>query len=222
MQSITWTGTTAELKTQQLALRDQVSLAPLQGPIRRIAGVDVSLIRGSVRAWAGLVVLDYDTLEVVETQGIEDVLSMPYVPGYLSFREVPLLWKAWSLLAYQPEVVMVDGHGILHPRRLGVATHFGLIAQVPTIGCAKRKLVGDGEVPPNTAMESRPVFLDGEQCGFNLRSRRNANSIYISPGTGLSLEQSFAIARHCLRGYRLPEPTRLAHAFVNRFRKQCG
>lgn len=222
MQAIAWTGTTSQLKVQQLALRDRVSLAPMEVPIRRIAGVDVSLVRGSPRAWAGLVVLDYDSLEVVETQGIEDILSMPYVPGYLSFREVPLLWKAWSLLAHKPEVVMVDGHGILHPRRLGVATHFGLVANVPTVGCAKRRLVGEGDEPPNTAMAARPVFLDSEQCGFNVRSRRNANSIYVSPGTGLSLEQSFDIARHCLRGYRLPEPTRLAHAFVNHFRRECG
>src|SRR5690606_11743545 len=99
---------------------------------------------------------------------------------------------------------------------------FGLVANVSTVGCAKRRLVGEGDEPPNTAMETRPVLLDGEQCGFNLRSRRNANSIYISPGTGVSLDQSFEIARHCLRGYRLPEPTRLAHEFVNRFRKQCG
>lgn len=222
MRPLPWTGTTSLLKAQQLELREQVSISPFTGQIRQIAGADVSLIRGSSRAWAGLVVLDYDTLEIIDMQGIEDVLSMPYVPGYLSFREVPLLWKAWSLLARKPEVVMVDGHGILHPRRLGVATHFGLIAGVPTVGCAKRRLVGEGEEPPNTAMELRPVLLDGEHCGFNLRSRRNANSIYISPGTGLSVDQSLEITRHCLRGYRLPEPTRLAHEFVNRFRRQCG
>lgn len=222
MQATSWTGTTLLLKAQQLELRERVSLAPHTGPIRQIAGADVSLIRGSSRAWAGLVVLDYETLEVIDAQGIEDVLSMPYIPGYLSFREVPLLWKAWSQLAQKPDVVMVDGHGILHPRRLGVATHFGLVAGVPTVGCAKRRLVGDGEMPPNSAMEIRPVLLDGEPCGFSLRSRLNANPIYVSPGTGVSVEQSLDITQHCLRGYRLPEPTRLAHAFVNRFRKECG
>lgn len=214
-----WTGTTAALKAQQLELKKKVSLEPMDRIPRLIGGVDISLNRGNPRAWAGIVVLDYETLQIVDEQGVNGLIEMPYIPGYLSFREVPLLLQAWNNLRRKPDLVIVDGHGILHPRQLGVATHFGLAANVPTVGCAKKKLVGETPIPGASPNAVEAVQLHGEVRGFCLRSRKNANPVFVSPGTGISLNQSLEVVRHCLRGYRLPEPTRLAHSFVNRIRK---
>lgn len=213
-----WQGNVQSLKEQQLSLRERVSLVSFTKQPRFIGGTDVSFNRGSDTAYAGVIVLEWDTLETVEESGVVGELSMPYVPGYLSFREVPLLMEAWQKLKCRPDVVMVDGHGILHPRSLGVATHFGLEAGVPSMGCAKKVLVGSFE-PPSQLHQATPMFINSELRGYAYQSRKNAGPVYLSPGTGMLPEDALRIAKHCLRGYRLPEPTRRAHLFVNRLRQ---
>lgn len=215
---IVWQGHTRQLKQLQMALRQRVELQPLGALPRLIGGADVSLNRGSNTAYAGIVVLDWHTMETVEESGAVGEFAIPYIPGYLSFREVPLLLAAWDKLQHKPDVVMADGHGVLHPRSLGVATHFGLEAGVASLGCAKKVLVGDYQ-PPSGLYQASPMSVHGELRGYAYLSRRNSNPIYVSPGTGMTADDALRIAIHCLRGYRLPEPTRRAHLFVNRLRQ---
>ena len=218
MDSMQWRGSTAQFKQIQERLREQIALTPLAQPPKLIGGADISLNRGSRLVYAGIVVLDYATLNPVAYSGLTDVVEVPYIPGFLSFREVPALYKAWQKLAVKPDLVMLDGHGIMHPRRMGVASHFGLVAEVPTMGCAKKPLVGEFAEPAPEPGSFTLVHYQNEQRGYCYRSRKNCRPIFISPGTGMSATDALQIIRHCLRGYRLPEPTRLAHEYVNQLR----
>ena len=137
----------------------------------------------------------------------------------LAFREIPALIKAWEQISIKPDVVIVDGHGIAHPRRMGIATHFGVVADQPTIGCAKNVLTGSYD-EPDTVQGSYQYLKDGdENIGLVYRSRENVKPIFISPGHRTSFENTRQIIEQCLTGYKLPETTRKAHKMVNKFRK---
>jgi len=218
VEKVQWQGNTQELRKIQERLRNEISLLPLALPPRTIGGADVSLNRGSKVVYAGIVVLDFATLEPIARSGVVDEVEVPYVPGFLSFREVPALYRAWQGLKVKPDVVMLDGHGIMHPRMMGVATHFGLVAGVPTLGCAKKPLAGEFIDPQFVPGDVTTVEYQKDMRGYCYRSRKNCRPIFISPGTGMSCEDALSIAQQCLRGYRLPEPTRLAHEYVNQLR----
>lgn len=218
MESAIWQGNTRAAKALQESLQSRVRIRPLNRPPTLIGGADISCNRFSKTVYAGIVVLNYRTLEVVERRGIVEEISFPYIPGFLSFREVPSLLKVWQSLTKKPDVVMLDGHGILHPRKMGVATHFGIEAEVPTMGCAKKRLVGThADIDPAPG-SIQPIHVGEELRGYLLQSRNNANPIYLSPGTHMSCSDALEIGQHCLRGYRLPEPTRQAHLYVNELR----
>lgn len=218
MEKVQWQGNTQELRKIQERLRNDISLQPLAQPPRTIGGADVSLNRGSRVVYAGIVVLDFATLEPIARSGVVDEVEVPYIPGFLSFREVPALYRAWQALEIKPDVVMLDGHGIMHPRMVGVATHFGLVADVPTLGCAKKPLAGEFIDPEFVPGDITTVEYQKDMRGYCYRSRKNCRPIFISPGTGMSCEDALSITQKCLRGYRLPEPTRLAHEYVNQLR----
>lgn len=218
MDKVQWQGNTQELRKIQERLRGEISLQSLAQPPRTIGGADLSLNRGSRVVYAGIVVLDYATLQPLARSGVVDEVEVPYIPGFLSFREVPALYRAWQALDIKPDVVMLDGHGIMHPRMMGVASHFGLVAGVPTLGCAKKPLAGEFIDPELTAGTVTTVTYQKDLRGYCYRSRKNCRPVFISPGTGMSCEDALTIARQCLRGYRLPEPTRLAHEYVNQLR----
>ncbi|MGB3800470.1 MAG: deoxyribonuclease V [Lewinella sp.] len=203
----------------QRKLRERIELREAPGTMRLIGGADISFNLYSDVFYAGIVVLDYETMEVVETALHTETVTFPYIPGLLSFREIPTLLKAWSKLSRKPDVTIVDGHGIAHPRRMGIATHFGLVTGSPTLGCAKKVLAGR-IAPVGEAVGSVSPIMDREELlGYALRSRLRSNPVYISPGHLTDPESALAIARHCCRGYKLPEPTRRAHEAVNTFRK---
>jgi deoxyribonuclease V len=144
------------------------------------------------------------------------------VPGLLSFREIPPLLKAWKRLKIKPDVICVDGVGVAHPRRMGIATHLGLALDVPTIGVAKSLLTGTYEQPDNYKGASS-LLLDKyhpeEVLGVVLRTKDNVKPIFISPGHRVTLHDAERVVRSCIRNYRIPEPTRLAHEMVNKYRK---
>lgn len=215
-----WTLSPTEAIHLQRELRQQIVLRPLDGPIRRIAGADISFSLYSDVFYAAIVVLDYESLEVVETAYFTETVTFPYVPGLLSFREIPTLLKAWQRLEVKPDVTMVDGHGIAHPRRMGIATHFGLVTGSPTLGCAKKILTGSHPPLDSEPGSISPIQDRGEVVGYALRSKPRTNPLFISPGHLLDLEGALAIARHCLGNYKLPEPTRQAHQLVNAFRRE--
>lgn len=218
MKTPSWQGSTREAKAMQESLRARVDLNKLKRAPTLIGGADISCNRFSKTVFAGLVVMDYQTMEVIERKGVVEDIDFPYVPGYLSFREVPSLLKVWDLLEHKPDVVMLDGQGILHPRKMGVASHFSLEAGVPTLGCAKSRLVGEHDELSPIPGALQPVYFASELRGYLLQTRKNAKPVYLSPGSGMSCEDALEIGRHCLRGYRLPEPTRQAHLYVNELR----
>jgi deoxyribonuclease V len=204
----------------QKELRQQLNLSPLQKEIITIGGADISFNKYSTTVYAGIVVLQFPSLQVVETKAVVDTTEFPYIPGLLAFREVPALSKAWEALATKPDVLVLDGHGIAHPRRMGIATHFGLVMQTPTIGCAKSVLTGKYTEPPNEAGRYTDLIHQNEVIAKVLRTKRNTKPVFVSPGNLISMEQSLDIIIQCMRKYRIPEPTRFAHNFVNEERRK--
>jgi deoxyribonuclease V len=204
----------------QRTLRDEVKLTPWKGPIRYVGGADISFNKFSTTVYAGIVLLEFPSLKLVDASLVKKEVLFPYVPGYLAFREVPALLDAWNQLSQKPDILVVDGHGIAHPRRLGIASHFGVLTGQPTIGSAKKKLFGQYE-EPGIAQGNHTLLTDkeGQQLGYVLRSKQKVKPIFISPGHLTSFADSLQLISQCLKGYRLPEPTRLAHNKVNEFRK---
>jgi deoxyribonuclease V len=206
-----WQVDTARAVELQAELASRVNRAGGAINPRRVAGVDISVDREAGTGTGAVVVFSYPALEVVETRVVRERLGFPYVPGLLSFREAPLILAACAELAAAPDLVMVDGQGIAHPRRLGLASHLGLFLGVPTIGCAKSRLCGRHN-EPDEAPGSRAELLDnGEVIGAVVRTRAGVKPLYISIGHMIDLSSAVHWVLACCRGYRLPEPTRLAH-----------
>lgn len=217
-----WNLTPKEAVILQKKLRGEVVLTPLKGDIRYVGGCDISMNLYSTHVFAGFVVLSYPDLKLVDHAVVEDTVVFPYIPGLLSFREIPPLLKAWEKLMIKPDIICVDGVGVAHPRRMGIATHLGLALDMPTIGVAKSLLTGTYE-QPDSAKGSSSLLLDRynpeDVLGIVLRTKENVKPIFISPGYKVTLEDAERIVRSCVRNYRIPEPTRLAHKAVNRYRK---
>jgi len=206
-----WQVSTSEAIALQTELTGQVSHIGDVGAPRLVAGVDISVNRWAKTGTAAVVVLSFPDLEIVEVKTVTDSIRFPYVPGLLSFREAPLILTACEKLASEPDIIMVDGQGIAHPRRLGLAAHLGLCLDVPAIGCAKSRLFGNHEEPGNGPGDYAKLFDGEEVIGAVVRTRKNVKPVYISIGHKIDLETSIKIVLDCCRGYRLPEPTRLAH-----------
>ena len=212
-----WDGSIAGARTLQRTLAAQVSLEDgFAQPLRTLAGFDVGFEDAGATTRAAAVLLDAETAEVLEAHVARVPTTMPYVPGLLSFRELPALLAALSRLSRTPDLVFVDGQGIAHPRRLGIAAHFGVVTGLPTIGVAKNVLCGHHEVPGAGAGERTPLVHRGDQVGWALRSKRRCNPLIVSPGHRVSMQGSLDWVLRTLRGYRLPEPTRLADRLASR------
>ncbi len=182
---------------------------------RRIAGVDVSSSKDSPLLTAGVVVWDRETESVTEAVWAQQPETFPYVPGLLSFREIPVLCAAIAQLSSVPDAFLVDGHGRAHPRRLGIAAHLGLLLDVPTVGVAKSILTGRGEEPGVEAGSHTPLMDGTERIGEIVRLRNHIKPVYVSAGNRITMDDAVELVLACARGYRLPEPTRLAHEHVN-------
>ncbi|WP_304067254.1 deoxyribonuclease V [Pedobacter glucosidilyticus] len=202
----------------QKELRALINLEELKKPIRYIAGADISFNKYEETVYAGIVVLTYPDLIVVEEATAISSTTFPYVSGLLAFREIPALLEAFKKLKQWPDVMVLDGQGIAHERRLGIATHFGLLTDVPSIGSAKSRLHGLYEEPGDKPFSQSPLLSKQEIVGFALRSKTKCKPIFVSPGHKVSLAQSVEIMKNCITKYRIPEPTRLAHLLVNSIR----
>lgn len=207
-----WQVTPEEAIAIQRRLASRVSFASRAPPeVRHVAGVDISPPNDQGAATGAVVVLQFPSLEVLEVSVSQAAPGMPYVPGLLSFREVPVLAGAFEALTLTPDVIMVDGQGIAHPRRFGIACHLGLLADVPTVGCAKSILRGKhGPLDPEQGSWV-PLVDRGETVGVALRTRFAVSPIYVSVGHKADLELAVGWVLACCRGRRIPEPTRLAH-----------
>jgi deoxyribonuclease V len=214
--------TPAQAIAYQHELRKQVQIKPLEKQINIIAGSDISFNKYSEVVYAGIVLFNYPDLQIIGHSTAISSTSFPYISGLLAFREVPALLEAWDKLSIKPDVLVLDGQGIAHERRLGIATHFGLVTNATTIGSAKSRLAGKYAEPANEIFAQSPMYDKGELVGIALRSKKNCNPIFISPGYNINMEQSVDVIKHCIKSYRIPEPTRQAHLLVNRIRIENG
>jgi deoxyribonuclease V len=207
-----WDLDFAQARAVQERLSGQVELRPfLLGGIRFVAGADIAVSKKLDRLIAAVVVLTFPGLEVVETRTAAARSPFPYVPGYLSFRELPVLSRCLKKVRTPFQVMLCDGQGIAHPRRFGLASHVGLALGIPTVGCAKSRLVGEHKDVGQRRGDFARLTMEGRQIGSVLRTRDGVKPIFVSPGHLVDHTGSRRIALACLTRYRLPEPTRLAH-----------
>lgn len=196
---------------RQKQLAERVVLEDhLPETLRYVAGTDVAFPNKGQMTRAAIVVLDYPGLKVVEHSVLEQPTDFPYIPGFLSFREVPALLRAFEKLRTAPDLVLCDGQGIAHPRRFGLACHFGIETGLPTIGVAKSRLTGSYTEPGKQRGEKSALMDKGEQIGTVLRTRDNVKPLFISAGHRVTLSAAVARVLDCGGHYRLPEPTRMA------------
>ncbi len=181
----------------------------------RLAGIDVGFEQGNTVTRAAVAVLGYADLHLQTSTVARRPTTFPYVPGLLSFREIPAVLEALQALTVAPDVLLCDGQGIAHPRRFGIACHLGLLTDLPAIGVAKSRLIGDFEPPPQTKGAWRPLTDKGERIGAVLRTRANTRPLFISVGHRLGLTEAVEIVMHCTTKYRLPETTRAAHRLAS-------
>jgi deoxyribonuclease V len=216
-----WDLDVASARALQGRLRARVVERDEPGPVRLVAGADVSYDRGSPLLYAAFVVLDAATLDVVEEASVCERARFPYVPGYLSFREIPPLLDAAARLRCRPDLLVADGHGRAHPRRFGFASHLGVVLDLPTIGCAKSRLVGEHR-EPGPRRGARAALRDaGEVIGAVLRTQDRVKPLYVSVGHRVTLGGAVRAVLRFAPRHRLPEPVRAAHAAVNRLRREA-
>ena len=204
-----WAVSPQEAEAIQRRLAPLVQEMPLSLMPRTIAGIDVG-VSGEV-ARAAVVVLTYPDLRPIEQVVAEKPVSFPYVPGLLSFREVPVILDALQRLSALPDLLMCDAQGRAHPRRLGLASHLGVLLDRPTIGCAKSRLLGTHDEVPDIPGAWVPLIDQGEIVGAALRTRAGVHPLYVSVGHRVDLDGAVKLVVACCRNHRLPEPTRLAH-----------
>jgi len=204
-----WDLTPAEAVAIQQGLRARVVTSAEPGPVRTVAGLDVST--AGQRAHAAVVVLSYPDQQPLEAVEADLALAFPYVPGLLAFREGPAIVAALELLETEPDLLLFDGHGLAHPRRIGLASHIGVIVDRPSIGCAKSLLCGQhGQVGLSEGAQSE-IWDQDEVIGAAVRTREGTQPIYVSIGHKVDLASAVSYVLNCTRGYRLPEPIRWAH-----------
>ncbi len=216
-----WELDTAGVRDLQLRLASLVDCRRALGDYETVAGADVSYNIRSPRLYAAVVVARAGTWEPIDRSGILADAKFPYVPGLLSFREIPAVLEAFDGLRTRPDLLMCDGQGVAHPRRLGLASHLGLWLGLPTIGCAKSWLCGDYEEPGPDRGDWSPLTDRGETIGAVLRTRSRVKPLFVSSGHLCNLESAIAATLSATPAYRVPIPTRLAHQYVNELRRQA-
>lgn len=210
-----WPTTITEAVAVQNALRGQVITEDRLDAVRHVGGVDVGFEDAGQTVRAAAVVLSFPQLELQDQALARLPVTFPYVPGLLSFREIPALLEALKLLKITPDLILCDGQGIAHPRRIGIASHLGVLIDMPTIGVAKSILVGRHEKLPPQRGAQAPLIHRGEVVGAALRTRANVSPVYVSPGHRVSLATAVHYTLACTTKYRLPETTRHAHRLAS-------
>jgi len=214
-----WSVTPQQARAIQRQLASRVRQVPLAGAPRFVAGLDAAFSRDDRHCLAAVVVWDLREQEVVEQHVAVRLLTFPYVPGLLSFREGPAVLAALRQLRILPDVIIYDGHGLAHPRRFGVACHVGVLLNRPTIGCAKSRLVGTHREPRSRRGSYAPLLDDGQVIGSVLRTQDGINPVFVSVGHLIDLRAAQQIVLACAIRYRLPEPIRLADQLVGAARR---
>ncbi len=209
-----WDVTPAEARDIQTQLATQVETVNRLGEVRHVAGLDVAFARDGKTTCAAVVLLALPELVVLEHHIVCRATTFPYVPGLLSFREVPALLDALRQLETAPDLLLCDGQGYAHPRRCGIASHLGVLTDTPSVGVGKSGLLGEHTEPGPRRGDWSPLMDSGECVGAVLRTRERTKSLYVSIGHRVDLQTAIALTLACLTRYRLPEPTRLADQWV--------
>jgi deoxyribonuclease V len=213
-----WKVTPKEAIAIQQELRRKLILKSPRKEFRNIAAADVSYGPGDDTLYAAFLLFSYPHLTLQEVSSARGRVSFPYIPGLLTFREAPILLRALSRLKIDPDLILCDGQGIAHPRSMGIAAHLGILANRPSIGCAKSRLFG-AEAEPGLPRGSLAPLAEGDRTvGMIVRTRSGVKPVYVSPGHKMDLDASVKIVLSLCRGYRIPEPLRQAHIFVNLLR----
>jgi deoxyribonuclease V len=211
-----WNLSYKEAIAIQRSLASLVKFTAIKKKPRIIAGLDCAFSKDGKKIFAGAIVIDLSDFAVIETTVATRKVEFPYIPGLLSFREAPVCIDAIEKLKNTPDVFIIDGQGIAHPRRLGIACHIGLLINKPTIGCAKSRLIGTFYEPGNKKGSSSPLMDSGENIGAALRTRTDVKPVYVSVGHKCTLDDAKKTILDCTTRYRLPEPSRLAHQLVGK------
>jgi deoxyribonuclease V len=213
-----WKVTPQEAIRIQEELRERLRLRAPKESFKTIAAADVSYSLADDRLYAAFLLFSYPDLKPMETASARGRVSFPYIPGLLTFREAPILLKAFSRLKGRPGLLLFDGQGIAHPRSMGIAAHMGILLDLPAIGCAKSRLFGEAAEPGLDQGNIIPLLDHGRRVGMIVRTRAGVKPVYVSPGHRMDLDVSVKIILSLCRGYRIPEPLRQAHIFVNHLR----
>ncbi len=214
-----WSVTPARAREIQLELRGRVERTDRLPELRRIAGADVGIDPVRKQVIAGVVVFGFPGLEELERAWAVRPLEFPYIPGLLSFREIPVLLAAFGRLEKLPDLVFYDGHGYAHPRRFGISCHLGVLLDRPTVGCAKSRLIGEYTEPASAAGSWSPLLDEGEMIGAVVRTRAGCRPIFVSIGHRISLPRAVELTLAVCDGHRIPRPTREADRYVRRLRQ---
>ncbi|MEA3429685.1 MAG: endonuclease V [Nanoarchaeota archaeon] len=199
-----------KFKKEQHKLGEKVELKDSFSKVKTIAGVDQTFVDDKIIS--GIIVLDMQTNEVIEKKYAIVEATVPYIPAFRGFREGPAIIEAFNKLENKPDLLMIDGHGVAHPRKIGLASYVGLLLDVPTIGISC-KLV-DGKI------EEGKIYFEKDLRGFEVKTKEFAKPVYISPGHKIGLGSSLKITQETLKGHKLPEPLQLAHRYVNKIKKK--
>lgn len=200
---------TRKLKKEQYKLAERVELKDGFSRIKYIGACDHFI--ADDKLYSGIVVLEYKTMKIVDQAYAVADVKMPFIPGLQGYREGPAIVEAFGKLEVKPDLLLVDGHGIAHPRKIGIASHVGLLLDIPTIGIGKKLIVGD--------VKEGKVWYDREIRGFEVITKEHALPIYVSPGHKVSLGSSLSVVKDCIKGHKLPEPCQMCHKYLNRIKK---
>ncbi len=211
-----WSIDYSKAKKVQDQLAEKVSHKNMLKFPHLIAGADMAISKHEGIGFSAVIVMSYPQLKIIETSTSSNKLDFPYIPGLLSFREAPLILDACKKLTVVPELMLVDGQGIAHPRRFGLASHLGLLLDLPTIGCAKSVLCGNTVMPENIVGHQTNIMNQGDVIGVSLRTKLNVKPLYVSIGHKIDLKTASWWVLNLCRGFRLPEPIRLAHLVAGR------
>jgi deoxyribonuclease V len=218
-----WDITYKEAVNIQHELKGKLILHDKESPgeISTIAGADISHSKQDDMFFAAVVLLACPTMDVIEEVSLTERAPFPYIPGLLTFREGPALLKAFEKLSSIPDCVIFDGQGIAHPRGIGLASHMGLFLDIPTIGCAKKRLIGVHDEVGTEVGHYTDLMLEGRIIGAVVRTKKKVKPLFVSPGHKIGLRRAVEVVLSCCRGYRLTEPVRRAHLAVNRIRSKA-
>lgn len=209
-------------KSVQIDLAKKVTTKKLPSSISKIAGFDVAYLKKENILIAGMVVLAYPSLSIIDRHILKGPISFPYIPGFLSFREAPPLLNLIEDHGQDVDVLMFDGHGIAHPRGLGIASHIGVLVNKCSIGCAKKRLVGTFQMPAGDKGSTEYLVYKDQQVGMVVRTKNGIKPIFVSVGHLAEISSSVKFVLSCCQGYRLPEPTRLAHLTVSKAKQEMN